>query len=125
MCSSFLSASFLDSRTAFAFHTGMILIASLSLSFPYEFILLELIGGMVAVQTTREMTQRSQIVTTMIVIIVVQEIMHLAYELLSDSSFSWSSIERYEFIFIFIGGIMLLFAYPLLWVVEKFFGFTS
>jgi len=116
---------FLDSRTAFAFHTGMILIASLSLSYPYEFILLELIGGMVAVQTTRELTQRSQIVTTMIVIILVQEIIHLAYELLSDSAFSWSSIERYEFIFILIGGIMLLFAYPLLWVVEKFFGFTS
>ena len=116
---------FLDSRTAFAFHTGMIMIVSLSLGFPYEFILLELIGGMVAIQTTREMTQRSQIVMTMFVIIMVQEIIHLAFELFSDSYFSWSTLERYPFYFIFAGGILLLFVYPLLWVVEKFFGFTS
>jgi putative nucleotidyltransferase with HDIG domain len=92
---------------------------------PYEFILLEIIGGMVAVQTTKEMSQRSQIVTTMIIITLVQEIMHLAYELLSDSYFTWSTLERYPFYFILIGGILLLFAYPLFWIVEKFFGFTS
>ncbi len=116
---------FLDSRTAFVFHTGMILLVSLCLSVPYEFILLEIIGGMVAVQTTREMSQRSQIVTSMIIITLVQEIMHLGYELLSDSYFTWSTLERYPFYFILIGGVMLLFAYPLFWVVEKFFGFTS
>ena len=116
---------FLDSRTAFVFHFGMVLLVSLSLTTPYEFILIQTIGGMVAVQTTREMSQRSQIITTMIVIILVQEIIHLAYLLISDNYFSWSTIERYPFYFILIGGIMLLFAYPLLWAVERFFGFTS
>ncbi len=116
---------FLDSRTAFVFHTGMILLVSLSLNMPYEFIILETIGGMVAIQTTREMSQRSQIVTTMIVTTIVQEITHMAYVLMSDNYFTWSTIERYPFFFILIGGIMLLFVYPLLWVIERFFGFTS
>jgi len=116
---------FLDSRTAFAFTIGMVLLVSLSLNSPYEFILLETIGGLVAVQTTRGMSQRSQLITTMIVITIVQEIIHLAYILMSDNYFSWDTIERYPFFFLFIGGLMLLFAYPLLWLVERFFGFTS
>lgn len=116
---------FLDSRTAFVFHIGMVMLVSISLNNPYEFMLIEIIGGMVAVQSLRDMTQRSQIVMTMIAITIVMEIVHQAYEMMSVNDFSWNTVERYPFYFILIGGVLLLLAYPLFWLVEKFFGFTS
>jgi len=51
---------FLDSRTAFVFHTGMILLISFVLTYPYEFILLQLVAGLITIQTLRELQQRSQ-----------------------------------------------------------------
>lgn len=51
---------FLDSRTAFLTHVITILICSISLRFPHEFILTQLAAGLVAIFSLRELSQRSQ-----------------------------------------------------------------
>ena len=51
---------FLDSRTAFMAHVTIILLCSITLRFPHEFILLQVVAGMVAIFSLRELSQRSQ-----------------------------------------------------------------
>ena len=59
------------------FHCGMVLIISLMLTSNYEFIILQLVAGMVAIQTLRELSQRSQIVRTAFIIFLVYVIFFL------------------------------------------------
>ena len=45
---------FLDSRTAFMAHVTIILLCSITLRFPHEFILLQVVAGMVSIYSLRE-----------------------------------------------------------------------
>ena len=59
---------FLDSRTAFLTHVITILICSISLRFPHEFILTQLAAGLVAIFSLRELSQRSQLFRTALLV---------------------------------------------------------
>ena len=114
---------FLDSRTAFVFHTGMILLISFVLTYPYEFILLQLIAGLITIQTLRELQQRSQVFQAAFIITVSYMVFYTAYELTVGISFQ--EMDRSYFMFFLINGVCLLFTYPMLWALEKSFGFVS
>lgn len=117
---------FLDSRTAFIFHIATVLITSICLEEQqYEFIVLQVIAGLATVQTLREMTMRSQIITTMIVITLVMELTHLAFDFITAEDFTKVVSDNTVYYIILVSGLLLLFAYPLFWIMEKFFGFTS
>ena len=55
---------FVDSRTAFLSHVITILLCSIVLRYPHEFILLQLVAGMVSIYSLRELSQRSQLFKT-------------------------------------------------------------
>lgn len=114
---------FLDSRTAFIFHTAMVLLISLVLSYPYEFVLLQVVAGIAAIQNLRELSQRSQIVRTTFVITAISVLFYVAYEL--TLGLAPGELDRSEIIYLLISGVFLLFTYPLLWVFERAFGFIS
>lgn len=114
---------FLDSRTAFMFHTAMVIIISLVLQNPYEFVILQLLTGMIAIQTMRELSQRSQIIKTAALIALTYIIFYSSYELIIENTFTRANYNVY--LYFVVNGIMLLFAYPLLWVIEKSFSFVS
>lgn len=114
---------FLDSRTAFIFHTAMVLIVSLVLSYPYEFVLLQLVGGIVAIQNMRELSQRSQIIRTSLSITSITILFYVAYEF--SLGITITELDHREIIYLVISGVFLLFTYPLLWIFERAFGFIS
>lgn len=114
---------FMDSRTAFMFHTAMVIIISLTLHFPYEFVILQLLTGMIAIQTLRELSQRSQIIQTAALITLFYVIFYSSYELILENTYEKTDFSMY--LFFFINGILLLFTYPLLWLIEKTLGFVS
>ncbi|TWV14137.1 HDIG domain-containing protein [Bacteroidaceae bacterium HV4-6-C5C] len=114
---------FLDSRTAFITHVITILICSVSLRFPHEFILLQLSAGLVAIFSLRELSQRSQLIRTAILIIVTYAAVYFSFELITENSLSQLNASMY--IYFIVNGVLLLFAYPLLFLLEKIFGFTS
>ena len=60
---------FLDSRTAFLTQVVTILICSICLRYPHEFILLQLTAGLIAIFSLRELSQRSQLFRTAILVI--------------------------------------------------------
>ena len=114
---------FMDSRTAIATHLCIVLLSALSLRDPFQFILVETIAGFAAVYSLRELTQRSQLFQTAFIVTIMAEIACLAYNF--TQGISYSSLPRTTFVYIAISGIVLLFAYPLLYLIERLLGFSS
>ena len=118
---------FLDSRTAFLTHVITILICSISLRFPHEFILTQLAAGLVAIFSLRELSQRSQLFRTALLVILTYAAIYFAFELMTENGLAndFSKLNARMYTYFIINGILLLFTYPLLFLLEKTFGFTS
>ena len=114
---------FLDSRTAFMAHTTIILLCSIFLRYPHEFILLQMATGMTAIFSLRELSQRSQLLRTALIVVICYTLLYFAFELMHEDDLTKLNTRMY--IYFIINGILLLFVYPLLLILEKTFGFTS
>lgn len=114
---------FLDSRTAFLTHSITILMCSICLRYPHEFILLQIAAGLVAIYSLRELSQRSQLFKTAVLVILTYAALYFAFEMITENDVSKLNARMY--MYFIINGIFLLFTYPLLFVLEKTFGFTS
>ena len=109
---------FMDSRTAFISHTVMILICAAAVKYQYEFIIIELVAGLTAIYSLRELSQRAQLLVT-----IASAAMYFALQLMQDNSITTMDHDMYKHFI--VNGVLLLFAYPLMLVVEKTFGFIS
>jgi putative nucleotidyltransferase with HDIG domain len=116
-------STFFDTRTALYANYITIFISSIVVPSPFEFVLLQATAGMVTISTLRDLSQRSQLVRTAIVIICSYCLFFLGYGLTSDSSIF--EINWINFVFFAINGLLLLFAYPLIYIIEQIFGFIS
>lgn len=114
---------FLDSRTAFVAHIIIILLCSISLRYPHEFIILQAGAGMTAIYSLRELSQRSQLFRTAVFVFACYALLYFAFELIHEDDLTKLNTRMY--IYFGINGVLLLFAYPLLFILEKTFGFTS
>ena len=114
---------FMDSRTAFMTHITMIFICALMLQHPFEFVVVETVAGLVAISSMRELTQRSQLIKTAILISVAAMATNLAFDWTRATALTQIDYSTYNYLV--ANGIALLFAYPLLYLMEKIFGFTS
>ena len=114
---------FLDSRTAFMAHVTIILLCSITLRYPHEFILLQMLTGMAAIYSLRELSQRSQLFRTTFIVFACYTLLYFAFELIHEDDLTKLNTRMY--IYFGINGILLLFTYPLLFALEKIFGFTS
>lgn len=114
---------FMDSRTAFMAHITMLLLCSIVLRYPYVFLLVQSIGGLVGIYSLRELSQRSQLVRAALQVTLSMMLVYFAYELIHTDDLTMLDTSMY--ISLAINGVLLLFTYPLLFVLEKAFGFTS
>ena len=114
---------FFDSRTAFLSVVVSAILSSIVLYSPYEFLLYQLVVGMTAIYTLREMTERSQVLRTAFAVTVVSLAVIGTYDL--SQGLNWEAIDESRSIYIALSGVLLLFSYPLMYVVERVFGFTS
>ena len=114
---------FMDSRTAFMAHMTMILICAVMLTHSYEFVVVETVAGLVAITSLRELSQRSQLFKTAILIAIATLAVNLSFDWMKTDSLSKVDYSIYNYLI--VNGITLLFAYPLLYLIEKAFGFTS
>lgn len=116
-------STFFDTRTALYANYITIFIASIVVPSPFEFVLLQATAGMVTISSLRDLSQRSQLVRTAIIIFFTYCIFFIGYGLTSDSSIF--EINWINFVFFLINGILLLFAYPFIYIIEQLFGFIS
>ena len=114
---------FMDSRTAFITHVTMILICAAAVKYQYEFIIVQLASGLVAIYSLRELSKRSQIFITAILVTISSCIVYLALQLMQDNQVI--NIDPSMYTYFIINGIFLLLSYPLMYLIEKLFGFIS
>ena len=114
---------FLDSRTAFNAHVTMVLICAAAVKYQYEFIIVQLVAGLVAIYSLRELSQRAEIFKTALLVTIGSSAMYFALQLMQDNSIS--TMDHGMYMYFVANGVLLLFAYPLMLIVEKMFGFTS
>ena len=114
---------FMDSRTAFMAHVTMVMVCAVMLQHPFEFVVIETVAGVVAITSLRELSQRSQIFKTAIFITLACMATNLAFDWIQINALSQIDFSTYNYLI--ANGIALLFGYPLLYLIEKAFGFTS
>jgi membrane-associated HD superfamily hydrolase len=114
---------FMDSRTAFFIHMGIVLLCAVSLKHPFEFIVTQSVAGMAAIYSLSELSKRAQMVKSAVIVTFTAALTYLALELVHENEIT--EIDYSTYIYIGISGILLLFTYPVLFIIEKLFAVTS
>lgn len=114
---------FMDSRTAFLTHIVMVMLCAAAVKYQYEFIIVQLVAGLVAIYSLRELSQRGQLFKTALFVTLASCAIYFALQLMTDNTFT--TIDNSIYKYFVINGIMLLFVYPLMLIIEKTFGFIS
>jgi len=114
---------FYDPRTALFAHIISMLIISFMVDNSFQFVVLQIVIGMVAVSSLKDMTQRSQLAQTALYIFLSYSAIYLAFEFISEGDVQrihWQTILYFA-----ISSVILLFAYVLIYFFEKIFGLIS
>ncbi|MCD8297297.1 MAG: HDIG domain-containing protein [Prevotella sp.] len=114
---------FLDSRTAFLTHVTMVLICAAAVKYQYEFIIVQLVAGLVAIYSLRELSSRSQLFKTALLVTIGSSAIYFSIQLMQDNSITTMDHSMYKYFI--VNGVLLLFVYPLMLIIEKMFGFIS
>lgn len=114
---------FTDSRTAFNAHVAMVLICAVAVKYQYEFIIVQIVAGLIAIYSLRELEKRSQIFLTAILVTLGSAAVYLSLQLIQSDDFS--KLDQTIYYHFAANGFFLLFSYPLMLVIEKAFGFIS
>lgn len=114
---------FMDSRTAFITHVTMILICATAVKYQYEFIIIEIAAGLVVIFSLRELSSRAQVFKTAFFVTLVTSLVFFALQLIQSNDLS--KLDNTMYMHFMINGVLLLLAYPLMFVIEKTFGFVS
>ena len=114
---------FMDSRTAFLTHIVMVMLCAAAVKYQYEFIIVQLVAGLVAIYSLRELSQRGQLFKTALFVTLASCAIYFALQLMTDNTFTTVDNSMYKYFV--INGIMQLFVYPLMLIIEKTFGFIS
>ena len=122
MCPIFVRV-FMDSRTAFTTHVTMVLICAAAVKYQYEFIIIQLVGGFVAIYSLRELARRAQVFKTALLVAVSGAVVYLSLQLMQDNDFMKMDSEMN--VHFAVNGVLLLLSYPLMYIIEKMFGFVS
>lgn len=115
--------TFFDSRTALFAHIITVLLTAFMVPNPFEFLLLQITVGMTVVSSLKEMSQRSQLIQTALFVFASYSISYLAIALIREGSIN--KIDWFVFGIFFANSLMQLFAYGLIYIFEKMFGFLS
>lgn len=114
---------FFDSRTAIFSLLTTVLISALVATYQFQFIFMELSVGLIATFSMRQLSKRSQLLHTAVFSFTAYCVTYFTICLITEgnlSHFSFRTIGTFA-----INSVILSFAYILILVIEKIFGFTS
>lgn len=114
---------FFDSRSAIAALAVTILIAAMVSTTPLRFIMLELSAGLAATYSIHQLSKRSQLLRAGALSFIAYILVYVVVTLMLQGNlqnFTWRLISSFA-----INAVLLSFAYVLVVVIERTFGFTS
>jgi putative nucleotidyltransferase with HDIG domain len=115
--------SFYDTRVALFVHIVAVLIISFMAPNRFEFAFIQLLGGMVAIFSIVNMRNRSQIFVSAVLIFLTYSISYIGITIIQEGNND--VITWFDFAWFGVSALLTLFSYPLIFVFEKIFGFTS
>ena len=117
-------SSFFDDHTSFFVHIVTVLICSLiASSHQAEFIIMQFLAGIIAIISVKELTKRTQLVRCAAFIFLAYCTTYVAMTLINEGDFG--KIDKLYFAYFLINCVILSFAFLIIPIVEKAFGFTS
>lgn len=114
---------FMDTRTAFIAHAVMILICAATVKYQYEFIIIQLVAGLVAIYSLRELSKRAQLFKTALFVTVSSCLVYFSLQMIQN--YDLMKMDQSMYSHFIVNGVLLLLAYPLMYLIERTFGFIS
>lgn len=114
---------FFDSRTALFCLIIETMLCSTIANVAFEFIFVQFIAGVTAIYSLKELTKRSQLIQTAFLVFAAYSLSYIATEVISSGTIAGIDV-RLLGVFA-INSVLISFAYILIFVFEKLFGFTS
>lgn len=114
---------FFDSRTAIFALITTVFLAALVSTYPLQFLFMELIVGLVATFSIWQLDRRSQLLRTAALSFLTYMVTFFTMCLIMEGNFT--QFQWRILILFLINAVILSFAYVLILVIEKIFGFTS
>ncbi|MBO7138134.1 MAG: HDIG domain-containing protein [Bacteroidaceae bacterium] len=116
---------FLDSRTAFVTHVIAVLASAIVITQPFTFIVTQIVAGLVAIYSLRELSQRYELFRTAVLVTLATLLTYLCLEFARGTAIESEEISRMPYLYLTVAGILSMLVYLLLIPVERIFGFTS
>ena len=118
-----ITTTFYKPKTAFLHHIITILMIGFIAANSFEYIFIQFIVGFVAIAGISRLNRRSQILWTTLFIFLTYFIIYSALSIIHEGQLRMINIDQIAW---FAGGsILVLLAYPLIYIFEKTFGFIS
>jgi putative nucleotidyltransferase with HDIG domain len=115
--------TFLDTRVAIFVNMVAALIVGFMVPNGYEFVLLQIPVGSIAVISLNKMQKREQLIITALIIFVSYSLLYIGISLVQEANLN--EIEWLKIKFFAINAVLTLITYLLIYILEKSFGFVS
>lgn len=114
---------YFDSRTALFCLIIEAMICSGIADDAFQFIFVQFVAGVTAIYSLKELTRRSQLVRTALMVFFSYGFSYVAIEVIGSGSIE--GVAPHMFAAFGVNAVLISFAYVLIFVFEKLFGFTS
>lgn len=114
---------FYDSRTALFLHIITVLLVAPAVPDSFEFIMVQIAAGMVAVAGMKDMTKRAQLAQTAGLILLTYALTYTAFVL--GTTGDWHNIDVWTYLYFGINTILIICAYGLIYLFERTFHLLS
>ncbi len=114
---------FFDGRTAMFTTLVTTLLCSVIAHFPLEFIAMQFAAASIAINSLKELSRRSQLLRTALLVYLGYALTYLSINVMLTGNFS--SLTPRMFGFLAINVVLVSFAYVLVFIFERWLGFTS
>ena len=115
--------TFFDSHTALFTYLVTILLSSLIAPFPHEFLIMQLLSGIIVIFTLKDLSMRSQLFRCSAFVFITYVLVYLSLTLYQEGD--WTKINWTIILWFGINFILLMFSYILIYILEKMFGYIS
>ncbi len=115
--------TFFDSRLALFVHMITILLVGFFVPNGFEFVFLNVVAGMVAIISLTDVYRRSKLIITSVSVIFTYSIIYIGIGLIQEGRLAL--IDYRYFSWFCLNGLLILISYPLIYLFERIFGFTS
>lgn len=118
-----LIRTFIDSRTALFASLITIILSSLMVPYPFEFMVIQISVAMISIFMLKELTERSQLIRSSFFILLTYILVYVGMTMYQEGDIQ--AVNWRILVYFLINFIFIMFSYTLVYLIERSFGFIS